>query len=104
MIHITATYPNSDGVQFDHEYYRDKHFGLLRARFGDALKRAEVDQALSGVQPDVKPSWIVKGHLFFDSVEAFQAAIAPHMAEILGDIPNFTNVEPEIVISESTEV
>jgi uncharacterized protein (TIGR02118 family) len=40
------------------------------------------------------------GHLFFESVQAFQAAFAPHAAEITGDIPNYTNTQPTIQISE----
>jgi uncharacterized protein (TIGR02118 family) len=40
------------------------------------------------------------GHLLFDSVEAFQAGFGPHAQEIMADIPNYTNVEPAIQISE----
>ena len=32
---------------------------------------------------------------------AFQAAFAPHAATIMGDIPNYTNVQPVIQISEA---
>jgi len=35
-----------------------------------------------------------------ESVEAFQAAFAPHAAEILGDIPNYTSIQPIIQFSE----
>jgi uncharacterized protein (TIGR02118 family) len=40
------------------------------------------------------------GHLYFDSVEAFQAAFSPHAGAIMGDIPNYTNVQPTIQVSE----
>lgn len=36
----------------------------------------------------------------FPSIEAFQAAFAPHAKEIMGDIPNYTNVQPVIQINE----
>ncbi|MBA3344463.1 MAG: EthD family reductase [Gemmatimonadales bacterium] len=36
------------------------------------------------------------GHLYFDCVEAFQAAFGPHAGAIMGDIPNYTNVQPTI--------
>jgi uncharacterized protein (TIGR02118 family) len=39
-------------------------------------------------------------HLAFDSVDAFQAAFGPHAAAIMGDIPNYTNVQPVVQISE----
>jgi uncharacterized protein (TIGR02118 family) len=42
------------------------------------------------------------GYLSFDSVPAFQQAFAPHAAEIMGDIPNYTNTTPVLQISEVT--
>jgi len=33
-------------------------------------------------------------------VEAFQNAFAPHAAEILADIPNYTTIQPVIQFSE----
>jgi hypothetical protein len=32
-------------------------------------------------------------------VEAFQEVFTPHMAQILGDVPNYMNTPPEIQIS-----
>ena len=40
------------------------------------------------------------GHLYFDSLAEFQAAFAPVATTLLGDIPNYTNVQPVIQISE----
>jgi uncharacterized protein (TIGR02118 family) len=40
------------------------------------------------------------GHIHCDSAEAFQAAFAPHAQEIMGDIPNYTDIDPTIQISE----
>ncbi|MET0506685.1 MAG: EthD family reductase, partial [Burkholderiaceae bacterium] len=33
-------------------------------------------------------------------VEAFQSAFGPHAGEILGDIPNYTDLQPVIQLSE----
>ena len=35
-----------------------------------------------------------------DSTEAFQASFGPHTQEILGDIPNYTDLTPVLQISE----
>jgi uncharacterized protein (TIGR02118 family) len=40
------------------------------------------------------------GHLWFDSVASFQGAFGPNADKILGDIPNYTNIEPIVQISE----
>lgn len=39
-------------------------------------------------------------HLCFDSVDAFQSAFAPHAQTIMGDIPNYADIEPIIQINE----
>ena len=39
-------------------------------------------------------------HLYFDSVPAFQAAFGPHSERIMADIPNYTDAQPIIQISE----
>ncbi len=40
------------------------------------------------------------GHLYFDSVEVFQSSFGPHAEAIMGDIPNYTNIEPIIQVSQ----
>ena len=39
-------------------------------------------------------------HIYCDSVESFQAGMGPHMKEIMGDIPNYTDIAPVLQISE----
>jgi uncharacterized protein (TIGR02118 family) len=39
-------------------------------------------------------------HLVFDSVDAFQSAFAPHADSIMGDIPNYTDIQPLIQVNE----
>ena len=39
-------------------------------------------------------------HGTFESVDAFETAFAPHAAEIQGDIPKYTNIQPVIQISQ----
>ena len=35
-----------------------------------------------------------------ESLEVFQAGFGPHAKEIMGDIPNYTDIAPVIQISE----
>jgi uncharacterized protein (TIGR02118 family) len=39
-------------------------------------------------------------HLYFNAVADFQKGIAAHGTEIMGDIPNYTDISPQIQISE----
>lgn len=100
MIKVTVLYPNSPAAAFDMGYYLRKHMPLVRERSGAACKGMMVDQGLAGGTPGSAAAYIAMGHILYDSVEAFQAVFAQHGPVLLADIPNFTNVQPVIQISE----
>jgi uncharacterized protein (TIGR02118 family) len=100
MIKISVMYPNPPGAKFDHAYYRDKHMPMVKAKMGAHLKSYTVDKGLAGGAPGAPAPYISAGHLFCESVEAFQAGFGPNTAEIMGDIPSYTDQTPIIQISE----
>lgn len=100
MIKVSVMYPNKPGARFNHEYYRDKHMPLVKARMGDACKYYTVDKGLAGGAPDAPATYVAMCHIFCNSAPAFQAAFGPHAKEIMGDIPNYTDLSPIIQISE----
>ncbi len=100
MIKVSVMYPNRPGARFDHDYYRDRHMPLLKARLGDACLYYTIDKGLAGGAPGTAPTYVGMCHVFCESPESFQAAFGPHAAEILGDIPNYTDLEPVLQISE----
>lgn len=100
MIKVSLFYPNKEGSRFDMDYYCNSHIPMVKEKLGDALKGGSVDHGLGGPEPGSRATYIAMGHLLFDSVEAFQTAFGPHTEAIMGDIPNYTDVEPTIQISE----
>ena len=100
MIKVTVMYPNTPGTRFDHEYYRDKHMPLVKARMGDNCRYYTIDRGLAGGTPDSQATYVGMCHIFCDSMESFQAGFGPHANEILGDIPNYTDITPVVQISE----
>jgi uncharacterized protein (TIGR02118 family) len=100
MIKVSALYPNTAGSKFDMPYYLDKHIPMVRQKLGSAFRGVSVEEGLGGGQPESPPAYLAMGHLLFDSIEAFQASFGLHAQAILGDIPNFTNTQPTIQISE----
>ena len=100
MIKVSVFYPNEEGKKFDMEYYLNRHIPMLRQKLGAALKGGAVEQGLGGIEPGSRATYIVMGHLLLDSVEAFQTAFGPHAKSIMGDIPNYTDIQPMIQISE----
>ena len=100
MIKVSVMYPNTQGARFDHQYYRDKHMPLVKARMGDYCKYYTVDKGLGGVVPGSPPTYVGMCHIFCDSVEAFEKGFGPHAAEIMDDIPRYTDLSPVIQFSE----
>ncbi len=100
MIKVSVMYPNTAGKKFDLDYYCNQHVALVSRLLGKAMKGASIDKGLAGAAPGTKPAYVAIGHLYFDSMEAFQNAFGPNAAEIMADLPNYTNIEPVVQISE----
>ncbi len=101
MVRITVLYPNETGKKFDHDYYVNKHMKLVRERLGAfGLVRTEVDRGKAGGGPGSPAPYVAIGHVYFERAEDFQKGMGQHGKEIMGDIPNYTNIQPQIQISE----
>ena len=100
MIKVSVLYPNSEGSSFDMDYYCNSHIPMVQEKLGAALKGVAVEQGLGGATPGSSATFEAMGHLLFESVEAFQAAFGPNADAIIGDMPNYTDVQPTIQVSE----
>jgi uncharacterized protein (TIGR02118 family) len=100
MIKVSVLYPSGEGTKFDIDYYCTSHMPMVQQKLGAACKSVAVDHGLAGGAPGAPPPYVAIGHLFFDSLEAFHAAFAPHAQAIMGDIANYTNAQPVLQFSE----
>lgn len=102
MIKISIMYPNTPSSRFDMGYYIDTHMplsiGLLSAHSG--FKGVSVERGVGGAIPGMDAAYIAICHFLFNSADEFMAAFAPHAAMLQGDMPNYTDIEPIIQISE----
>jgi uncharacterized protein (TIGR02118 family) len=94
MIKFNVLYPFKPGMRFDHDYYRDKHMPLLAKFLGEACRSYTIDKGLAGREPGSPPPFAASCSVYCESIEAFQAAIAPHTAEIRADVLNYTDAQP----------
>jgi uncharacterized protein (TIGR02118 family) len=100
MIKVSVLYPNGEGKSFDMDYYCNKHVPMLDKLLGDAVKGATVEKGLGGGTPDSPATFAAMGNLYFNSMEEFGSSFGPNADKIMADLPNFTNIEPIIQISE----
>ncbi len=100
MIKVSVFYPAGENKKFDMDYYCKRHMPLVQQTVGPACKSMAVEQGLAGGAPGAPPTYAAMGHLYFESLAAFEAAFLPHAQALLADVPNYTNIQPVIQISE----
>ena len=101
MIRVIVAYPNEQDKKFDWDYFTNTHLPLLHEHLDSlGMVKLEVDKGLSAPDPSAPPAFIAVAYLHFNTVddvhEAFKAAGRP----VIGDIPNYTDIQPTIQISE----
>jgi uncharacterized protein (TIGR02118 family) len=100
MIKVTVMWPNSQEAAFNHDYYMQNHIPMAVELFGDKLKKVEVDRGVAGLGPGSPPPYAAITQFHFESLGDFQAAFGSHGAQISGDQPNFSAIDPVVQISE----
>lgn len=103
LIKVTILYPNGEGNTFDMDYYTNNHMPMVADLLGESLKFLEIDKGVSGRTPDDPIPFMAIGYLYFEKLSDYQEAFAPHAQRIVSDIPNYTNVQPVLQISEVLE-
>ena len=103
MIRVMVLYPQTEGARFDHDYYEGKHMPFLREKLESlGMIRAEVDRGVAG-SPDQSAPFVAVAHLIFETPEQFQQALESVGEEIMADIPNYTDIQFQLQVSEMVE-
>ena len=101
MIKVSVLYPHQDDGNFNFDYYEDNHIALVKQKLEPlGMVRVCIDRGLGGAIPGSPPIFVAMAHLQFENVEAFQSAFAHAGQDLMADIPNYTNLQPQIQISE----
>lgn len=93
MSNLVVSYPQAEGTHFDADYYRDTHIPLVEASWGEfGLTAAEILWPADSGQP--LAAMVV---LRFRDAAAIDAAMgSAATAQVMGDVPKFTNIQPSI--------
>ena len=97
---ITVFYENVDDATFDLDYYMAKHMPLVEEKFKPfGIEGWRVLKAV-GTPSGGKPAYSVIANLEFDTADQFLAAVAAEGGPVFGDVPNFSNKDPVVVIGD----
>ena len=101
MIKVSLLYAAEEGKTFDMDYYANKHMPLVHQRLDPAgLIRSEVESGISSADPNAPPPFVAIGVLYFNTTDEVHEGFKTHGREIMGDLPNFTDIAPQVQISE----
>ena len=100
MIKVSILYPNTG--KFDMDYYLNTHMprSIELLSKGKGYRGVSVEHGVGGASPGSAPSYVAMCHYLFDTTDDFMAAFLPHAAELQGDMPNYTDIESLIQVSE----
>ena len=97
---ITVLYENVDDATFNLDYYMTKHRPLVDEKFKPfGIKGWRVLKAV-GTPFGGKPAYSIIANLEFDTADQFRAAVAAESGPVFGDVPNFSNKSPVVVIGD----
>ena len=97
-VSLQVIYPVTDGSQFDHGYYATTHMALVDQHIAPHTQNIIVTKGLAG-GPDVPAPFHAVATMVFADQAAMNAAMKA-AGPALEDIPNFTSVQPQILIGE----
>ena len=107
MFNISSIYHKPDGhktdeYRFDFDYYLNTHMPMSIELLSKAkgFRGVSVERGIDIDNPPLPSAFVAMCHYYFDTVEDFVNAFMPHAAQLQGDIPNYTNLEPKIQINE----
>lgn len=99
MVKLSVMYPHRDGAKFDLDYYLTKHLGLVQEHWGGLVQDAYVARGLGGGAPGDPPTYHIMTQVSFASMEQLNEALG-RAQPLLADIPNFTDIQPVMQVSE----
>lgn len=95
---LQVIYPISNGTRFDFDYYLESHMPFLGKQIGEFIQSKVVTKGLAG-GPDTPAGIYAIATMVFADQQAFDAAMKA-AGPVLADIPNFTDVKPQMLIGE----
>jgi uncharacterized protein (TIGR02118 family) len=90
------------GVPFDEGYYTTRHAAIFERFWGPlGLERTEIRKIAVAADGSTPPYQIIWSG-YFPSLPALQAVLQnPASAEVVGDVPNYYQGAPDILIGET---
>jgi uncharacterized protein (TIGR02118 family) len=92
---MTILYPHTEGDHFNYDYYRDHHLTTIMKLYGSkAISRYEMRKGLSDQAGTGAPAYNCTVGIYIEDQKAFDEAGKMHTQTLVGDVHNFSPVNP----------
>lgn len=100
MISVIMMYPRTSDSQFNWDYFLNNHIPRIREIFKDlGLQRIDLHTGVASAMPGQPPPYMCICEIMLDNIEGFQRGFMQEGAWIMGDIHNYSTVQPLVQIS-----
>ena len=99
MIQVTILYPDAPGAKFDHDYYVNVHMPMSIDLLGPSMISVTVARGIQS-PPWPEPRYAAVCTFLCRSREAYEDVFLPNMEKLQGDMPNYTDIESIVQLSE----
>ena len=118
---VTVLYPGGEGKNFDVDYYKNTHMPMVMSELKSygmtgiaarSLPTSPTDQPHPGYKittitgtpdPNTPSPYQTVCNMYYESSDGFKKGLGATAEKLLGDIPNFTNTEPALLIGEDVD-
>lgn len=90
-------YPRREDGRFDFDYYLKSHMKMVKDLAAGKVRAIRVEKSVAGGPPN---PYEAIGHIDCDSMADWQAVFDAHGQKFMADVPNFTNIQPVLQVSE----
>lgn len=100
MISVIMMYPKTADSTFNWDYFINTHIKRIRETFaGLGLARLVLHEGVGGGMPGTPAAYMCLCEFMFETLEGFQQGFMQEGAWIMGDVPNYSSVMPQVQIS-----
>jgi uncharacterized protein (TIGR02118 family) len=95
---LQVMYPATETTHFDYDYYFSKHMNIVGETLGEHIQSTLVTKGIAG-GPGIPAGYYAIATLVFKDQPAMDLALSK-IGTAVGDIPNFTDTKPVMLIGE----
>ncbi len=97
-VSLQVIYPIGTETHFDFDYYVGTHLPLVGEHMGSHIERTVVTKGIAGGSEAPAGHYAI-ATIMFEDQDAMNDAMSK-AGPVLADLPNFTNVKPQMLIGE----